>query len=82
MFFKRCYLFLERGEGEREEEKHQSSVGASRTPPAGDLACNPGMCPDWELNQQPFGLQNNVQSTKSYRSGQENKIFDCLVWYR
>ena len=22
-----------------------------------DLACNPGMCLDWELNQQPFGLQ-------------------------
>ena len=23
----------------------------------GDLARNPGMCPDWELNRQPFGLQ-------------------------
>ena len=26
-------------------------------PPTGDLASHPGMCPDWELNQQPLGLQ-------------------------
>ena len=39
-------------EGEREREKHPCVV-ASHTPPTGDLACNPGMCPDW----RPFGLQ-------------------------
>ena len=39
------YLFLERGrEGEREGEKHHCVV-ASRAPPTGDLAYNPGMCP-------------------------------------
>ena len=41
------FLFSERGEGReggREGEKHQCVV-ASCTPPAGDLACNPGMCP-------------------------------------
>ena len=26
-------------------------------PSTGDLACNPGMCPDWESNQWPFGSQ-------------------------
>ena len=31
-------------EGEREGEKHQCVV-ASRMPPTGDLACNPGMSP-------------------------------------
>ena len=31
--------------------------GASRKPPTGDLACNPGMSPDWELNWRPFGSQ-------------------------
>ena len=49
-FFKRFYLFIfrERGrEGEREGEKHQRVV-ASHVVPTGDLACNPGMCPDWE----------------------------------
>ena len=46
---------MERGrEGER--EKHQCVV-ASHAPPTGDLARNPGMCPDWESNQQHFGSQ-------------------------
>ena len=52
------YLFIlrERGRaGEREGEKHQC-VGASPTPSTGDLACNPGTCPDWESNRQPFCL--------------------------
>ena len=45
------YLFLERGrKGEREGEKHQCVV-ASHVPLTGDLACNQGMCPDWELNR-------------------------------
>ena len=45
------YLFLERGEGkEKEREKHRCVV-ASHVPPTGDLAPNPGMCPDWESNQ-------------------------------
>ena len=46
LFSKRFYLFLERV---REGEKHQCVV-ASHVPPTWDLACNPGMCPDWELN--------------------------------
>ena len=42
------YLLLERGrEGEREGEKHQCVV-ASCAPPTGDLAHDPGMCPDRE----------------------------------
>ena len=49
------YLFLEGGEGER-GEKYQCVV-ASRTPPTGDLAHNPGICPDWELNRRPFSSQ-------------------------
>ena len=55
-FFKDfIYLFLERGrEGERAGEKHQCAI-ASHKPLTGDLAQNPGMCPDWESNQRPFG---------------------------
>ena len=34
-------------------EKHQYVV-ASRMPPAGDLARNPGMCPDWESSPRPL----------------------------
>ena len=59
------YLFLERGEGrEKEREKHQCVV-ASHVVPTGDLACNPGMCPDWELNWQPFASQLNPLSYTS-----------------
>ena len=53
--FKNFYLFIfrERGRvGEREEEKHQCVV-SSHAPPTGDLACNPGMCPDWESTGNP-----------------------------
>ena len=51
--FKRFYLFIfreEGREGEREGEKHQCVV-ASRVSSTVDLACKPGMCPDWESNQ-------------------------------
>ena len=48
------YLFSEsRERREKEGEKHQCVV-ASCTPPTGNLACHPGMCPDWELNRQPL----------------------------
>ena len=42
---------------------------ASREPPTGDLACNPGTCPDWDLNQQPFGSQVSAQSTEPHQPG-------------
>ena len=61
------YLFLERGRvGEREGEKHQCVV-ASHVPPTGDLACNPGMCLDWESNRQLFGSQSSTQSTEPHQ---------------
>ena len=68
LFFKRFYLPIFReGEG-TEKEKHQC-VFASHTPPTGDLACNPGMCSDWESNQRPFGLQAGTQSTEPHKPG-------------
>ena len=42
---------------------------ASHVAPTGDLACNPGMCPYWESNWQPFGSQASTQSTEPYQSG-------------
>ena len=63
------YLFREKGkEGEREGEKHQCVI-APHVSPTGDLARNPGMCPDWESNQQPFGSQARTQSTELYQPG-------------
>ena len=66
------YLFLERGEGrEKERERNIDHLIASCIPPTGDLACNPGMCPDWDLNLWPFGLWDNTQPTELYQSGQQ-----------
>ena len=58
VFFKIFYFFIsrERGrEGEKEGEKHQCVV-ASCVPTTGDLAYNPGICPDRESNQRPFAF--------------------------
>ena len=35
----------------------------------GDLAHNPGMCPDWESSQRPFGSQAGAQSTEPHQPG-------------
>ena len=49
------YLSLTEGKGGRKRgEKHQC-VFASCMSLTGDLAGNPGMCPDWESNWQRFG---------------------------
>ena len=70
--FLKILFILERGkEGEREGEKHQCVV-ASRASPTGDLACNPGMCTDWESNQQLFGSQASDQSTEPHQPGQSS----------
>ena len=66
------YLFLEGKEG-RKGKKHQCVV-ASRAPPTGDPACNPAMCPDWELNWRPFGLQAGAQSTEHQQPEQKNSL--------
>ena len=70
--FLRFYLFIFRErerKGERKGEKQQCVV-ASYLPPTGDMAQNPGMCPDWELNWRPFGLQAGTQSTEPHQQGQ------------
>ena len=54
-------------------EKHWSV--ASCTPPNKDLACNPVMCPDWELNQRPFSSQDDTQSTEPHQSGLLGTLF-------
>ena len=40
---------------------------AARTPPTGDLARNPGMCPDWESNWRAFASQSRAQSTEPHQ---------------
>ena len=50
------YLFLDRGEGREKERERNINVWLPlNIPPAGDLAYNPGNCPDWESNWWPLG---------------------------
>ena len=49
-------------------EKYQCVV-ASGIPSTGDLAGNPGMCPDRESNGQPFSSQAGAQSSELHQPG-------------
>ena len=69
--FLRFHLFIyffRAGKGRRKVEKHQCVV-ASCMSPTGELAHNPGMCPDWELNLRPFGMKASAQSTEPHQAG-------------
>ena len=59
--FKKIFTYLFAGKrGRKKGDKYQCQrcqLVASLTPPNGNLAHNPGMCPNWESNQQPFGSQ-------------------------
>ena len=62
------FNFRERGrEGKRGTET--SSGRLSHTTTAGDLACNPGMCPDWESNWWRLGLGYDTHPTEPRQSG-------------
>ena len=75
------FIFRQRGkEGERKGEKHQCMV-ASRVPLTRDLACNPGMCPDWEISQHPFGLQAGAKSTEPHPSGLPVYLIYCCLHF-
>ena len=65
------YLFLERGR-EREKGRHQCVV-ASR-------ASNLGRCPDWESNQQLFGLRAGTQPTLPCQPGCNQVSSTRTLW--
>ena len=51
---------------------------SSHGPPPVDLACNPGLCPDWESNQQPFALQSGSQLSPLSHTSQDDELRFCL----
>ena len=67
--FLRFYLFIFRKRGrEGEKEREIALCGCLLcAPPTGDLAHNPGMCPNWESNWWPFGSQASTQSTELHQ---------------
>ena len=85
LFFKKDFLFIylfifrvRRREGEREREKHQCVVASCRSP-TGDLACNPGMCPDWKSNQWPFASQSGAQPTEPHQPGLRDHFYSFIM---
>ena len=61
-------------EEERVGQKRQCVI-ASHMSPTGDLAHNPGMYPDWELNQRHFASQASIESTEPQQPGQVREVF-------
>ena len=75
-FFFLDYLFIifrerERA-GEREGEKHQCVVASHMALAPGR---NPGMCPDWELNQATLCFTACAQSTELHQPGHKFRLF-------
>ena len=68
------YFQTERKGGRKRGRKHQCVV-TSCASTTGDLACNLGMCPDWESNWRPFGVQASTQSTEPHQPGQNFLIY-------
>ena len=63
-------LFLKRGEGREEVRERIINVWLPlENLPTWDPVHDPGMCPDWKLNQPPFGLQSATQSTEPHQPG-------------
>ena len=77
------YLFLDLGEGrEKERERNISVWLLLMRPPTADLAGNLDMCPDWESNWWPFGLEagHSIHLATPARESFKffNSIFVCI----
>ena len=63
------YLFLDRGEGMEKDRERNITVGCLSCDPQWGRGLNPGMCPDWELNQWPFSSQASVNPLSHISKG-------------
>ena len=68
--FLRFYLFIFRERGREGEKERNINVWLPLMwPPLGTWRSNPSMCPDWESNRQPFGLQPALNPLTYARQG-------------
>ena len=68
------------GEGEKHQCDRETSLGCfPYCTQNRDQTHNLGMFPDWELNQQPFGVQENAPTNWATQTGMASIyfIFDC-----
>ena len=75
------YLFFREREGNGGRRRGEKDLnvweihGCLWLPPhLGTWPHNPGTCPDWESNQQPFGLQARTQSTEPHQPGLQHVL--------
>ena len=75
------YLFLDRWEGRKKEMERNINMWLPLTClSTRDLALNPGVCPDWESNRQPFGSQARTQSTEPHQPGLSSNSLDNIFY--
>ena len=77
-FFKKyLFIYLLFGVEGREKEKERNITVwlPLHTHPTGNLAHNPGMCPDWESNQPLFGSQPALNPLSYISRGSVHFIF-------
>ena len=68
-FFKDFIYFQREGKGGRKRGRETPISCLSHTSPNWGPSCNPGMCPNRELNPGPFGSQAGAQSTEPHQPG-------------
>ena len=71
-FLKKYFINIFLDIGERREKERERNINMwlpLMHPLLGNLAHNPGMCPDWESNLPPFGSQATSQSTEPHQPG-------------
>ena len=63
-----CYILLRETERERNIDVRETSIGCLLYVPDWGPNLHPSMCPDWELNWQPFALWDDTRATEPHRS--------------
>ena len=75
------FLFLLRKDkGGRKKGRETSMCGCLSSAPYWGPDCNPGMFPDWESNQPPFGSLASSQSTDPHQPGQKCIHLNFILW--
>ena len=74
--FKRFYLFLETGEREKKRGRETSVCGCLSCVPYRGPGLQPGIHPDWELNQHPLVLRLALSPLSHTSQGLNIQIFE------
>ena len=78
------FIFRERGKEEERERpidcERYTNLLPIEYPQLGSPTCNPGMCPDWELNQQPVSSQAGPQSNDPHQLGHKSLLTHSITF--